>query len=112
MGFFKRLFGGGGAKTYASASSAGDPAGLYYFVQPDNCDEVIRVRINRENDLTIKDDESGYWVHKTVRGSKCFDPVEVDLHFDRSKRLTDPQITGGKLVDEAAFKAWQAAQNG
>jgi hypothetical protein len=112
MSFLKRLFGGGGTQSHASASAPGDPAGLYYFIQPDNCDEVIRVRINRENDLTLKDDESGYWVHKTVRGSKCFHPVEVDLHFDRSKRLTDSQVKGGKLVDEAAYQAWQAAQHG
>jgi hypothetical protein len=111
MGFLKRLFGGSAPST-ASAGAAGDPAGLYYFIQPDNCDEVIRVRINRENDLTLNDDESGYWVHKTVRGSKCFNPVEVDLHFDRSKRLIDAQIKGGKLVDEAAFQAWQASGHG
>ena len=49
MDFLKRLFGGGGA-------SGEDSAGLYYYVKPKGCDEVVRVRINRNNDLSLDDD--------------------------------------------------------
>lgn len=113
MAFLKRLFGGGAPKPdVRAAGMAGDPVGLYYFVQPDHCDEVIRVRINRDNDLTLLDDESGYWVRKTVRGSVCFTPVELDFTYDRTKRLTEPKVTGGKLVDQDAYTAWTESRNG
>jgi hypothetical protein len=116
MGFLKKIFGGGGGSAPSASSGltgkvAGDPKGLYFFVQPDNCDEVVRLRVNGDNDLSLKDDETGYWVHKVVRGTKCFNGVEVDLFFDMNRRLTDSQLKGGKLVDEAAYTAWMVEKN-
>jgi len=113
MGFLKKIFGGGGGGTAKDASAdvkasgvSGDPAGMYFYIQPDNCDEVVRLRVNRDNDLSLNDDDSGYWVHKVVRGAKCFNGVDVDLYFDMSKRLKDSTLKGGKLVEEAAYNEW------
>jgi len=97
--FFKKLFGGGSAP-------AGDPDGLYFYVQPDRCAEIVRVRVHRYNDLTELD-EGGYFVHKSIRASTCFTPVELDLFFDSQRKLTRHTIVGGALVKAAA---WQAQQ--
>jgi hypothetical protein len=105
MGFLKRLFGGGGG-----ASAPGDAVGMYYYVRPRGCDEVVRVRIDRNNDLSLSDDGGSYWVHKLVRGVKCRENVELDLFFDGNRRLTDKQVKNGELVDEAAYNAWTATQ--
>lgn len=115
MGFLKKIFGGGSTNNTSTSSGltgrvAGDPKGIYFFVQPDNCDEVVRLRVNQENDLSLNDEENGYWVHKVVRGSKCFNGVEVDLFFDMQKRLIDSSLKGGKLVDESAYVAWTTQQ--
>jgi hypothetical protein len=116
MELLRKIFGGASANPAGSkidgAKAAGDPAGMYFFIQPDKCAEVVRLRVNRENDLSLDDEEHGYWVHKVVRGTSCFTPVEVDLYFDLQKRLRDSQLKGGRLVDEAAYIAWQKEQHG
>ncbi len=106
MDILKRLFGGGGGGSKVS----GDAVGMYFYVRPRGCEEVVRVRIDRNNDLSMSDDGGSYWVHKVVRGVKCRENVELDLYFDGNRRLTDKQVTNGELVDEAAYNAWTAAQ--
>jgi hypothetical protein len=103
MDFIRRFFGTNGA---SSAGSAGDPNGLYYYVRPQGCEEVVRVRIDRNNDLSLNDDNSSYVVHKHVRGVKCRQAVELTLHFDSSRRLVGNDVEHGTLVNEADYLTW------
>jgi hypothetical protein len=103
MDFLRRFFGTNGA---SSAGSAGDPNGLYFYVRPEGCDEVVRVRIDRNNDLSLTDDNSTYVVQKHVRGVKCRQGVELTLNFDSSRRLASTDIEHGTLVKEADYLAW------
>ena len=99
MDFLKRLLGGGG----------GD-VGIYLYVKPTGCDEVVRVRINRNNDLSLDEDGKSYRVHKVVMGTTCFQRVELDLYFNGSRQLKNSEVSGGELVKEADYDAWSAAQ--
>jgi hypothetical protein len=111
MNFFKNLFGRGGSASGGGARGFGDaPAHLLsVFVQPRGCDEVVHVRINLHNDLSERD-EGGYLVNKVVMGTTCFQRVELSLTFDAKRQIVERQISGGTLVDEDAYSAWQAAQ--
>ncbi|MFN8448923.1 MAG: hypothetical protein U0521_10100 [Anaerolineae bacterium] len=71
MDFLKRLFGGG--------AGGEDSAGLYYYIRLKGSGEVVRVRINRNNDLSLDDDGKGFWVHKVVMGTTSFQRAEVEL---------------------------------
>jgi len=104
MDFFRKLFGGG--------TSTADKSGLYFYIQPKGCAEVVRVRIDRNNDLSQPDDGSGYFVRKTVRGVdyKCNRSAELELIFDDQRRLQSTNVMGGTLVTEADYQAWLAAQ--
>lgn len=106
MGIFKRLFGGGGG---AGQKSSDDPNGMYFYVQPRGCDEVVRIRINMMNDPSQHDD-GGYWVHKVVRGNKCLQSAELDVYFDSNRRLKNTNVKNGTVVDAAAYDAWRADQ--
>ncbi len=108
MGFFKKLFGGTGGKPAGSVS--GDRDGMYFYVRPRGCEEVIRVRVNRNNDLSQSDEGDSYFVRKLARGEKCFQSVEMELYFDKNRMLVDSQVKGGELVDAAAYDAWIASQ--
>lgn len=107
MDFFRKLFGGGGG-----ASQAGDKVGLYFYVRPTGCQEIVRVRIDSNNDLSLSDDNTTYVVHKVVRGSdyKCNRSAELDLSFDSSRRLQSKEVTGGTLVTKEDYEAWVASQ--
>ena len=103
MNLLKRLFVGGGG-------NSGDPAGMYFYLKPKGCDEVVRVRINRNNDLSLADDGKNFWVHKVVMGTTCFQRVELDLYFNQNRQLSSSQASGGDLVKEADYQAWIAAR--
>src|SRR5450755_2329042 len=99
MNFLKRLFVGGGG-------NSGDPAGMYFYLKPKGCDEVVRVRINRNNDLSLADDGKNFWVHKVIMGTTCFQRAELDLYFSSSRQLTNTEVTGGELVKQGDYEAW------
>ena len=102
MNFLKKLFGGDAKR---------DDRGEYFYVTPHRCDDVLRVRVDMNNDLSQRDDASGYWVRKLASSSnyKC-NQVELTLYFDSNRRLVDQEIEGGKLVDKAAYETWNAMQ--
>ena len=102
MNFLKKLFGADGNR--------GD-RGMYLYVNPHRCDDVLRVRVDMSNDLSQRDDGNGYWVRKLASGGnyKC-NQVELTLYFDSNRRLVDQEIEGGKLVDKAVYDTWIAEQ--
>src|SRR5215470_16298474 len=99
MDFFKRIFGTGGGQP---------PRGQYYYVKPTGCTEIVRVRVDAMNELSLNDDSSGYFVRKNARGTsyKCTRSAELLLTYDSQKRLQNTEVTGGALVTEADYKAW------
>lgn len=106
MNFIRQLTGLFSGK---SAASSGD-VGLYYYVRCNRCKEVIRVRINPMNDLSATDDNAGWFVHKTIVGNRCYNRIEAAFHYNQDRKLVDTEITGGTLVDQAAYDADQASQ--
>jgi hypothetical protein len=104
MNIIKRLLGG-------SAGPAGDN-GLYYYLKSDQNGQIIRVRINPANDLSQLDEGSGYYVRKVVVGSPSYVRMELELTLDRERKVVDAQVKGGKLVDEAAYEEYTAANAG
>ena len=103
MNFLKKLFSGGG--------SSGDGRATFFYVKPHRCDDILKVRIDTYNDLSQRDEGSGFWVRKLASSGnyKC-NQVEITLYFNSSKRIEDQEIQGGTFVDEAAYNAWAATQ--
>lgn len=101
MNFFRKLFGGGSAPQDAHA--------LYFYVRPKRCDEILPVRIDLRNDLSLAD-EGGYFVRKMVRGTRCPFPAELHISFDDNRRITQVGVQDGESVEESAYQDWLAAQ--
>lgn len=104
MSFLKDLF---------SRFAAGGPkdAHLYWvYVQCDRCQEKIRFHVDMRNDLSIQYGESEkedvYFTRKRVIGRQgCFQAIDVELTFDRDRRLVNQQITGGRFISEETYNA-------
>ena len=102
MSFFKdllsRLTSGGETDAY-----------LYWvYVQCERCHEKIRFLVNLRNDLSIQygetEKEDVYFTRKRVVGSQgCFKAIDVELTFDKNRRLVDQQITGGRFISKEDF---------
>lgn len=117
MAFFRRLLGGGGSgRPQGGSRGFGGDEGLYYYVRPRDCEEVVRVRVNPNNDLSLIDGDEGetksgaeqYHVRKMVRGEKCRTIVELELFYDAKRRFTHHTVRDGAVVTEAEYQAWQA----
>jgi hypothetical protein len=101
MNFLSRLFGGGG-------SGSRPDSGLYFYIRPKGCEEVVQVRIDPLRDTSQLDSGEGYFIQKTVRGQhRCFNPAELTLYFDSNRTLTEKNISRGDLVTEEDYHAWQ-----
>ncbi len=105
MNFLRNLFGGGAKNTET------DGRGLYLYVRPHRCEDVVRVRIDMNNDLSLNDEGSGYWVRKMVSSSnyKCAQ-VELNLHFTMNRQLNETEVQGGTIVTREDYNQWTAAQ--
>lgn len=96
MGFLKRLF-GGGPQEYV------DKTGLYFYVKCDNCGTIVKVRADRQHDLN--NENGGYVWHKTIVDSRCFRRIQAVIYLDQSYSVTNQELAGGQLVDEADYLA-------
>jgi hypothetical protein len=96
MGFLKRLF-GGGPQEYV------DKTGLYFYVKCDNCGTIVKVRADKQHDLN--NENGGYVWHKTIVDSRCFRRIQAVIYLDQSYNVTNQELAGGQLVDEADYLA-------
>jgi hypothetical protein len=81
------------------------PRALVIRAKCDRCGEVLQARINLANDLSAEFDESGkktgYTCRKVLMGSgRCFQQVEILLHFDPNRSVQSRDIRGGTFADE------------
>ena len=85
--------------------------GLYYYVRCNRCGEVIKVRVNPHNDLSIENDVMRF-VHKTIVGQNCYSRIEAEFQYDSRRRLNNVEIEGGAQVTKAEYDAFLAKEQG
>ena len=98
MEFLKKLFAGGGGPSR-------DRAGMYFYVRPKRCDEILEVRVDLRNDPSRTED-GGFFVRKVVRGHRCPFPAELHIDFDSNHRITQIGVQDGETVEEEEYQAW------
>ncbi|QPC82989.1 hypothetical protein G4Y79_01030 [Phototrophicus methaneseepsis] len=97
MNFLKNLFGGGGPTDRSD----------YLYIRPKMCQEIVKLRIDMMNGPSLTDDGNGFYMRKLVSATRCPFQAEVELYFDKNKRMTEKQITNGEFVTEAEYQAQQ-----
>jgi hypothetical protein len=99
MGFLKKLFGGGddNKKKYV------DKQGIYFFVQCNNCGKTVRIRADKQYDLS--NEGGNYSWHKTIVDNKCFRPMNTVVILDSSYNVVNADIDGGRYITEEEFNA-------
>jgi hypothetical protein len=99
MSFFKRLT----SRFTRPAISSGRR--IYTItVQCNRCGEIISAPVDLRNDLSLDDDQDGaskdYICRKGLMGrQRCFQQIEVTLHFDPDRQLIAKEAIGGKFVE-------------
>ncbi len=84
---------------------------MYLYVQCSKCGEKLRARVDIWNELTPEydgksDDAASFFCRKVLVGEKqCYQPIELRLKFDKSHKLVDKTILGGRFIEQAEFEA-------
>jgi len=90
------------------SAPTGDSRSLWLYVKCDKCREILKGRVDLHNDLSVQYGGSGggnsYFCRKVFVGSnRCYRPIEVELTFDKNRRLINEEIKGGEFVSEEDF---------
>jgi hypothetical protein len=90
---FRGLFG-------SAPRSGSKDRGIYVRVRCDACGEIIQARVNPTAELSQLDDDEGYFLRKVLVGTKCYRPIEVELHYsDLRGTEISREVRGGKSVE-------------
>lgn len=77
----------------------------WVYVRCKRCNEVIKTRIDLENSLSPTD-SGDYVTRKTLVGNqRCFERIEVTLHFNRGRKLVDRDISNGEFISAEEYQA-------
>jgi hypothetical protein len=85
--------------------SKGGESDFYNFqVKCNRCGETLTGRVNLMNELSAEygseGEGEGYTCRKVLMGSgRCFQQVEVIVHFDSGKSPINREVNGGKFFD-------------
>ena len=102
MSFLGKLFG------RKSAPAADE--GIYFFVKCNNCGRIVRVRVNRQNDLQPDWDSGGYTLSKEMMDDKCFRLMRAEVTFDANYGIVSQEAQGGTFVTQSDYEAQQEAR--
>jgi len=105
MDFLKKIF---GSSLSSSSSRNRDSDGFFLYAKCARCGKRLRLRINKQYDLNRTD--SGYVWNKTIVDNRCFQPMETEVHFDRSYRPVKMEIDGGEFISAAEYEAPEAGE--
>ena len=86
------------------ASSPKDHS-FWISVKCDRCGEIIRTRVDLNNDLSAEyaegEGETAYYSRKVLIGKEgCYIPIEVELKFDAHRNLVEKRVKGGKFMED------------
>lgn len=104
MGFLKKIFGGGEKKS----SEYVDTRGIYFYVRCDNCGTIVKLRADKEYDLSRQGD--GFVWHKTIVDNRCFRSIPTVVVLDGSYNVVSVEISGGEYVTEEAYNEFLRAE--
>ena len=102
MSIFKKII------SLFPSPTLGDERSYWIYARCNRCKEVLKARVDLYNDLSVDydDPKMGFYCRKVLMGtSRCFQQIEVSLHFDQKRKLTDSQVSGGQLISKDEFEA-------
>ena len=95
MGLLKRLFGLGDTP---GKPESRDQNGIVFYIKVHKCGAIARVRVDRNNDLSLDDDGESYVVRKQVMDNVCYGLAEMEVHYDTNRNETSRHVENGEFV--------------
>lgn len=102
MSFLKKL-----ASLFTGGGGGGNRS-LPIYVFSTRCREPIMAEIDLVNSLSRdEENENEFYTRKVLQGSgqnRCFTQVEVEIWFDRGKRVSRYEVSGGRWLTQEEYE--------
>ncbi len=102
MSFLKKL------ASFFSGGGGGGNRSLPIYVYSNRCREPIMAEIDLVNSLSRDDEKDDrYYTRKVLQGSgknRCFTQVEVEIWFDRGKKVSHHEVSGGRWLTQEEYE--------
>ncbi len=109
MNFFQRLL------NLFSPKPSSDHRQLSIYVLSRRCNEPLAGQVDLMNALSqTEEGDHPYFARKVIHTSgrnRCFDQVEVQLWFDKDKKLAHHEESGGRWLTAAEYESELARFN-
>jgi len=78
------------------------------YVYSNRCRELIVAQIDIMNEVSLDEDNKGYFVRKVLHTSgkdRCFGQVEIEVWLDHNKEIVRQAVQGGRWLTAAEYQA-------
>ena len=99
----RKILGGGATPK----SSEGDPYGIFFHFRCSRCGSLVRVRVDRRNDLNSEDGPGTYVLRKEIMDNKCFQLIHAEIWLDQNLNVVETDVQGGELITAEEYEAAQ-----
>lgn len=103
MKYLKKLF-----AFLAGSGGGGSSRQFPIYVFSNRCREPMSAEIDLVNSLSRDDEnENEFYTRKVLQGSgknRCFTQVEVEIWFDRNKRVSRHEVSGGRWLTAEEYE--------
>lgn len=110
MRFLKKL-----ASIFTGGSGGSNGRALSLYVLCNRCHEPISAEVDLMNSLSREEDsDAQFYTRKVLQGSgqnRCFTQVEVELWFDRNKKVIRHEVSGGRWLTADEYETELARFN-
>ena len=83
------------------------------YVYSNRCREPIAAQIDIMNEISLNDDNKGYFVRKVLHTSgknRCFGQVEIEVWLDSGKKIERHEVQGGRWLTQEEYAVEVARQ--
>ncbi|MBN1402232.1 MAG: hypothetical protein JXA74_15430 [Anaerolineae bacterium] len=106
LGKIKQWLTGSPAGARPASSGYSDPNGIYFHFRCNQCGEIVRIRVDKRNDLNREDDGPGpLLLRKEVMGNNCFQLMHAEIWLSSDYGIAAADVTGGELVSAEEYEA-------
>lgn len=109
MNLFQRIL------NFFSTKPGSDRRHFTIYVLSRRCNEPLTGQVDLMNELSQSDDgDHPYFARKVIHTSgrnRCFDQVEIQLWFDKDKKLANHEESGGRWLTAAEYETELARFN-
>lgn len=78
------------------------------YVYSNRCRELIVAQIDIMNEVSLDEDNKGYFVRKVLHTSgkdRCFGQVEIEVWLDHNKEIVRQEVQGGRWLTAQEYQA-------